>query len=112
MRQKMPRKTPEIESFIRDLTGEFPGSSLNMAGTLLLAGLGRRKHLGDFLKMTGYPRFFVQNCLRHARLNGIWQGEEKGTNAPWANPETPDAEAFVSFIYDSLCLLGSAQRGG
>jgi len=108
----MSRKTPEIESFIRDLTGEFPGSSLNMAGTLLLAGLGRRKHLDDFIKMTGYPRIFVQNCFRQARFNGIWQGEDKGTSALWADPEISDAEAFASFIFDSACLLGLACRGG
>lgn len=72
------------------------------AAVLLLLGLGRRKHLDDLTKVSGYSKEFVQKCMKNLRNSGVWKGEDRRTWSDWKHP--------VSFMFDVMVALGFAER--
>lgn len=87
---------------LAEFVGSDPRHEVYQAAMLLLLGLGRRKHLDDLARMSGYPKPFVKKCLINLRASGVWRGEDRRTWANWDHP--------ASFVLDTLVAVGIVER--
>lgn len=85
-----------------DWVGDDPNHEVYQAAVLLLLGLGRRKHLTDLTRISGYPKPFVQKCLINLRASGVWRAEDKRTWADWNH--------VLGFTLDVMVAVGIVQR--
>lgn len=86
-----------------DWVGSNPNEPAYQAAVLLLLGLGRRKHLDDLVKVSGYSKPFVKSCLANLRQSNVWKGEDKLTWANWKHP--------LAFVLDVMVAIGLVARG-
>jgi len=83
-----------------DWFGSDPEDGTFRAAVLRLLGIGRRKHLNDMTKVSGYPREFVKQCLAYLRAGRIWKGEDKLTYANWCDND-------LAFVLDVMVAHGT-----
>jgi hypothetical protein len=97
-------ETQNILTEFVDLIGDDPDSMHYKAAVLLLRAHGRRKHLGDLHRLTGYDREFVAMCLENLKRSGIWSSNDKITHSDWTDPHG------VGFLLDVMTACGMAER--
>jgi hypothetical protein len=96
----------EAETIVLEMSDWF-GSDLDdpvfQAAVLLLLGVGRRKHLGDLIRISKYPKVVVKSCLVNLRRSGVWRGASKVTYCNWK------AE-HLGFLLDAMTGAGILER--
>lgn len=97
-------ETQNILKELTDLVGSDPTHPHYQAAFLLLRAHGRRKHLGDLVRLTGLDPKFVQACMTNLKKSGVWRGEDKNTYTDWADPRG------IVFLLDVMTACGIVER--